>query len=286
MNNYTWLIRREFWERRAIWIVPACISGALILVALFGRVQILADVPHDSSLLVGKVYLGVTGALFITIMTLYSTLYLLDCLYDDRRDRSVLFWKSLPISDTDTVLSKLIVGLLAIPLVSFVAADITSLIVAFIVSVRAPSMIGGSLWEGGDWLQMQVLWLYVIFTMAIWYLPVAGWCLMVSAWVKRAPMLWSILPLLVAYLIERFFLGTDYIGQLIGGRLAGYARAAFHPASHGSNGSWNAQDAADAAWHLMDIRGFFGTSATWIGLAVGAAMVAAAIQMRMRRAEM
>jgi ABC-2 type transport system permease protein len=281
MNNYVWLIRREFWERRAIWIVPAAISGALILVALFGRTQIITDVPLESPF-VGRVYLGLTGALFISIMMLYSTLYLLDCLYDDRRDRSVLFWKSLPVSDTDTVLSKLIVALIAIPLVSFVAADITSLIVAFIVSVRARSMIGGALWEGRDWLQMQVLWIYVIFTCAIWYLPVAGWCLMVSAWVKRAPMLWSVLPLLVAYLIERFFLGTHYLAQVVGGRLAGYAGAAFHG---DGPGSWNANDAANTAWQFIDIRGFLATPATWAGLVVGAAMVAAAIQMRMRRSE-
>ncbi len=284
MNNYLWLIRREFWERRAIWIIPAAISGALILVALFGRTQIIADVPLESPF-VGRVYLGVTGALFITIMMLYSTLYLLDCLYDDRRDRSVLFWKSLPVSDTDTVLSKLIVALFAIPLVAFVAADLTSLIVAFIVSVRARSMIGGALWESRDWLQMQVLWIYVIVTCAVWYLPLVGWCLMVSAWVKRAPMLWSVLPLLVAYLIERFFLGTHYLAEVIGGRLAGYAGAAFHPNSHGSHGSWSADDAANTAWQFMDLGGFFTNPATWVGLVVGAAMIVAAIQMRMHRAE-
>jgi ABC-2 type transport system permease protein len=281
MNNFFWLIRREFWERRAIFVVPAAISAALILVALFGRTQIITDVPLESPF-VGRIYLGATGALFITIMMLYSSLYLLDCLYDDRRDRSVLFWKSLPISDTDTVLSKLVVALFAIPLVSFVAADITSLIVAFIVSVRARSVIGGALWEGRDWLQMQVLWMYVIVTSAIWYLPVAGWCLMVSAWVKRAPMLWSVLPLLVAYLIERFFLGTHYLAQLIGGRLAGYASAAFHG---DAPGSWSAHEAATTAWNFIDMRGFISNPATWAGLAVGAAMVAAAIQMRMRRSE-
>ena len=284
MNNYLWLIRREFWERRAIWMIPAAISGALILVALFGRTQIIADVPLESPF-VGRVYLGVTGALFITIMMLYSTLYLLDCLYDDRRDRSVLFWKSLPVSDTDTVLSKLIVALFAIPLVAFVAADLTSLIVAFIVSVRARSMIGGALWESRDWLQMQVLWVYVIVTCAVWYLPLVGWCLMVSAWVKRAPMLWSVLPLLVAYLIERFFMGTHYLAELIGGRLAGYAGAAFHPNSHGSRGAWSADDAANTAWQFMDFGGFFTNPATWAGLVVGAAMIVAAIQMRMHRAE-
>jgi ABC-2 type transport system permease protein len=281
MNNYLWLIRREFWERRAIWIVPAAISGTLILVALFGRTQIITDVPLESPF-VGKAYLGITGLLFIVIMMVYSTLYLLDCLYDDRRDRSVLFWKSLPISDTDTVLSKLIVALLAIPLVAFLAADITSLIVAFIVSIRARAMIGGALWDGSDWLQIQALWMYVILTCAVWYLPVAGWCLMISAWVKRAPMLWSVLPLLVAFLIEHFFVGTNYIGRVIGGRLAGYAPVAFHTDSHGP---WNANDAAHSAWQFMDIGGFFSNAATWVGLLVGAAMIAAAIQMRIHRSE-
>jgi ABC-2 type transport system permease protein len=211
-------------------------------------------------------------------MMLYSTLYLLDCLYDDRRDRSVLFWKSLPISDTDTVLSKLLVALVAIPLVAFVAADVTSLIVAFIVSVRARAMVGGSLWEAGTWLQIQGLWMYVIVTCGIWYLPVAGWLLMVSAWVKRAPMLWSVLPLLVVYLIERFFLGTHYLASLLGYRLGGYAQAAFH-------GSWNAGDVSSSAWHFMNLGGFFGNYATWLGLAVGVAMIVATIQMRMRRTE-
>jgi ABC-2 type transport system permease protein len=277
MNNYVWLIRREIWERRAIWLVPAVVSAVLILLALFGRTQFISDVPMESPY-VGKVYLGFIGALFLTIMMLYSTLYLLDCLYDDRRDRSVLFWKSLPISDTDTVLSKLLVALIAIPLVSFVAADATSLIVAFIVSVRARSMVGGALWEGGTWLQIQGLWMYVIVTLAIWYLPVAGWCLMVSAWVKRAPMLWSVLPLLVIYLIERFFLGTHYLARLLGKRLGGYAQAAFH-------GSWKANDVTATAWQFIDVRGFLGDPATWIGLAVGAAMIVATIQMRMRRTE-
>lgn len=277
MNTYVWLIRREFWERRAIWLVPAVVSGLLILVALFGRTQFISDVPMESPY-VGKVYLGFIAGLFLVIMMLYSSLYLLDCLYDDRRDRSVLFWKSLPISDTDTVLSKLLVGLIAIPLVSFVAADLTSLIVAFIISVRARSMVAGALWQGGTWLQMQELWLYVIATLAVWYLPVAGWCLMVSAWVKRAPMLWSVLPLLIVYLIERFFLGTHYLAGVLGERVAGYTQAAFH-------GSWNVNDVTVTAWQFMDIRGFCSRPATWIGLAVGAAMIAATIQLRIRRTE-
>jgi ABC-2 type transport system permease protein len=192
----------------------------------------------------------------------------------------VLFWKSLPISDTDTVLSKLLVGLIAIPLVSLVAADVTSLLVAFIVSLRARSMVGGALWDGPTWLQIQVLWIYVIVTAAIWYLPVAGWCMMVSAWVKRAPMFWSLLPLLAIYLIERFFLGTHYLASVLWDRLGGYTHAAFHGSMHSNDVTVNT-----SAWQFMDIGGFIVNPATWIGVAVGAAMIVAAIQMRMRRTE-
>ena len=35
--------------------------------------------------------------------------------YDERKDRSVLFWKSLPVSDRDTVLSKAVSALVVAP---------------------------------------------------------------------------------------------------------------------------------------------------------------------------
>jgi hypothetical protein len=176
MNDYAWLVRREFWENRAIWIVPAAIGVALTLAALFGNVQIPALSLPDSRGLSGVVLFGF-GVTFFVVMNIYATWYLLDCLYADRKDRSVLFWKSLPLSDTATVLAKLFTGLIAIPLVYFIAADIATLLMAFIVSVRAHSALGGSLWQPDLWLQLQVLWLYLIVTTAIWYLPFAGYLL-------------------------------------------------------------------------------------------------------------
>ena len=78
----------------------------------------------------------------------------------------MLFWKSMPISDTATVLSKLFVGLIAIPLVYFAAADLATLLMAFMISVRATSRRGlaARFWQPELWLQLQVLWLYVIVT--------------------------------------------------------------------------------------------------------------------------
>jgi ABC-2 type transport system permease protein len=221
MNTSTWLIRREFWENRAIWMIPAVFGALLILAALFGQVSI----PRLGSQLemheAAGAFQVIVGVMFFVVMSVYSTWYLLDCLYADRRDRSILFWKSLPISDTKTVLSKLVVGMVLIPLVYFAAADATALIAAFILSIRARASIGSALWEPRVWWEIQVLWMYCIITTAIWYLPIAGWLMLVSAWARRAVMLWAVLPPLVAYILERVFFGTHVIGQVIAGRMVG-----------------------------------------------------------------
>ena len=124
MNNSNWLIRREFWENRAIWMIPAVFGGLLLLAALFGQVSIpRLTSPRESEEAAGA-FLVIVGAMFYLVMGVYSTWYLLDCLYTDRKDRSILFWKSLPISDAATVLCKLLVGMIIIPLVYFAAADV------------------------------------------------------------------------------------------------------------------------------------------------------------------
>src|SRR5450631_3813737 len=116
MNTVNWLIRREFWENRAIWIIPAVVGAFLILAALFGRIDVMVIPTQVPGRAVGEVFLAAVGATFFAVMSIYATWYLLDCLYADRKDRSVLFWKSLPISDATTVLAKLFTGLIAIPL--------------------------------------------------------------------------------------------------------------------------------------------------------------------------
>ncbi|MGD0490162.1 MAG: hypothetical protein ABSC32_01340 [Steroidobacteraceae bacterium] len=295
MNTYVWLVKREFWENRAIWIIPAAIAGLLTLGCLFGTVEAtFFDTPEGIGSMAGMMFL-VFGALFFAAMSLYSYWYLLDCLYTDRRDRSILFWKSLPISDTATVLSKLFVGLVAIPIVYFAAADAASLLAAFVLSVRAHSLPANALWQPAVWLQLQALWLYVIVTTAIWYLPITGWLLVISAWAKRAVMLWSVLPPLAVILGEQLFLGTHVGLRLIDDRLFGYASRAFNYSMQGP--LWadgmpgapsfpgNPSFGLPAAWHILDPAGFLSSPATWIGALTGIALIAAAIQLRMRRGD-
>ena len=290
MNTYSWLVRREFWENRAIWIVPAVIAAALTLAALFGRVDIVALTSPEQNRVIGGMVLFAFGVTFFVVMSIYSTWYLLDCLYADRKDRSVLFWKSLPISDTATVLAKLFTGLIAIPMVYFVAADLSTVLMAFIISVRARSTFGSALWQPDLWLQLQAMWLYLIATTAIWYLPFAGWLIAVSAWAKRAVMLWSILPPLALFLLERWFFGTHVVGTALAERALGYMPRAFHDMSDRTAWVTTVIDrdtitTPGSVWRLLDPLGFFSSPATWIGVIVGAAFVAVAIQLRLRRTE-
>ncbi len=290
MNNSKWLIRREFWENRAIWMIPAVFGGLLLLAALFGQVSIPhLNSPHESRDAAGA-FLVVVGTMFYLIMGVYSTWYLLDCLYTDRRDRSILFWKSLPISDATTVLSKLLVGMVIVPLVYFAAADATALIAAFILSIRARAAIGSALWNGDVWWQVQVLWMYAIVTSIVWYLPIAGWAMLVSAWAKRAVMLWAVLPPLLLFILERVFFGTNMVGHLITRRLTGLPFVSFSDPKYvwtheGGLVDNTAGASAPSVWHLINPSGFFTSLETWIGAAVGVVLIVAAIQLRMRRSE-
>jgi ABC-2 type transport system permease protein len=289
MKTYRWLVRREFWENPSIWALPAVLAALLTLAALFGRVDFGWTGPgEDAHSASGMVLFGF-GAVFFAIMNCYSTWYLLDCLYNERKDRSILFWKSLPISDTASVLAKLFTALVAIPVVYFVAADVATLVVAFVVSVRASSIFGGSLWHVDLWLQLQALWIYLIVTTAIWYLPVAAYLLVVSAWARRAVVLWSLLLPLALYVLERWFLGTHVVGTLMTERIMGYVSHAFRGAGRDS---WLARAVNEHAiapggsvWQRLDPVGFVASPATWAGVIVGIALIAAAIQLRMRRTE-
>ena len=289
MNTYIWLVRREFWENRAIWVIPIAIGAFMVLCALFGRTDLMAASSQAMGRSVGQAFMGAVGATFFAVMSIYAAWYLLDCLYADRKDRSVLFWKSLPISDAATVLSKLATAVIVIPLVYFVAADLTTLLVAFIISVRAGSLVSGALWQASLWLQIQALWLYLILTTGVWYLPVTAYLLLISSWAKRAVTLWSVLPPLALILGERWFFGTHVIAHQLSVRLFGYTEAAFNA----NLASWASATAADSdairtpadIWSFVDFAGFFSSMATWAGAAAGVVLIIGSIQLRMRRTE-
>jgi ABC-2 type transport system permease protein len=129
-------------------------------------------------------------------------------------------------------------------------------------------------------------------TTAIWYLPIAGWLLTVSAWAKRAVVLWSILPPLALVLAERVFLGTHVIAGQLGARLGllSYASHAFQYTPGAEN--WVNTEIGDdtitapvSVYRFVNASGFFSSPETWIGAAAGIVLIVCAIQLRMRRTE-
>ncbi len=283
MNHFIWLVRREFWENKAIWVLPAAVGILMVVASLFGRIEIamLSATEHRSAV-ADVMFLVAIGGIFWATMGIYASWYLLDCLYADRKDRSVLFFKSMPVSDLATVLSKLFVGVVAIPLVYFAAADVSALMMAFVISVRTRLLFGASLWRPELWLQQQVLWLYLIATSALWYLPVVGWLMLVSAWAKRAVILQAILPPLAIMLVEQLFLRTHYTSLLFRDRLLGGGYAALH---HPIHWSLSEGDMTPGVWQLPDPLGFLSSVDVWIGIVVGVLFIAGAVQLRMRRAD-
>jgi ABC-2 type transport system permease protein len=288
MNTTFWLIRRELWENRAILTMPAVIGLLLVLVALFGQIQLDAGdlaqiheaVTGQGSYLAERLFLAIS-VVFLLIMGVYSSWYLLDCLSAERRDRSVLFWKSLPISDTATVLSKLGTALLVIPLVYFGFAVLTNLLLALILSIRLRVLQGVGLWSAGNWFDFELVWLYIIATLALWFLPVAAWVMLVSAWARRAVLLWTTLPLLAVMLLEHYFVRSDWFMREVWLRIGyGYLVAAF------AIDNETVFSPSTTLRHALSPLAFVSEPETLIGIGVGVALLVATVQVRLRRTEL
>ena len=312
------LIRREFWEHRVLWLAPLVVSVLTILAAFpsapglglfnFDLLGSLADsggVPeswhHLSAATLGS---DMRRALFglghwilswpqYLVMTLVLSFYLIDSLYAERKDRSILFWRSLPVSDLATVGSKVLVGLVLMPLGVFLLDLVTDLLFSGVwrlrVALGAPS---ASLmpWDTASWLKVQGLMLVGVIASILWYAPLGTYLLLVSAWARRNVFLWAALPPLLAPLIERLAFGTSHIGMLLLYRTFGLwgtpaMQAAIERSSvplggHGSNLHGELPSPA-ALFDTLPTVSLFTNIDVWLGVA--AAIAFAVLAARVRR---
>ena len=270
------LVRRELWEHGGLVWAPLAMALTIIVVSLVsgmvkGSVDIdlgedrpLPELFGDAEKQRGIFSLVMAGLVWPQLLVAFVVVffYLLDGLFTERRDRSILFWKSLPVSDTKTVLSKLFVALVAMPLWSWALSLVVGLVVFGVLATQVSGTPAAGLgtWHGGTWLMVQATMLGKMAIAALWYLPVAGWLLLVSVLAKRAPFLWATLPFLVLSLAERIALGTNVMGALVAQRLFGFREEV----------------------SLMGEFPLLASPDLWIGVAVGAALVYAAIRVRQR----
>lgn len=225
MKAWQVLVRREFWEHRALWFAPLAMSVLWIVIVAFFRIQMGSS--QALTVMQGRAIVNVIGwgmsVATLLVVTIVVTFYLLDALYAERRDRSILFWKSLPVSDSATVLAKFLVAMVIVPLGAFLAVAVTDLLVRAIIAARGGAglaMEQASLWDGRMWWQAQVLLLIGVVASMLWYAPLAAYLLVVSAWARRSVTLWAVLPPLVLVIVERIALQTGHAWEFFADRLS------------------------------------------------------------------
>src|SRR6202051_4843439 len=138
-----WSIRRELWENRSIYIAPLAVAGLFVfgfvinMLALRRRIMASSlDAAQHHNVLATQYELA--AALIMGTALIVGIFYTLDALYGVRRVRSILFWKSLPVSDVTTVLSKLAIPIVILPLLSFAITVATQFIMLLLSSVILP----------------------------------------------------------------------------------------------------------------------------------------------------
>ena len=274
---FYWSVRRELWENPSIYVAPIIVGGLMLLgflIASIGRAMSLSDPAQRVAVLAepnGFAALVIMGTTFVV-----GIFYCLDALHGERRDRSILFWKSLPVSDLTTVLSKASIPFVVLPLLTFAITVATQLIMLLLGAavVHGSGLHVGLLWNRVSFFQLSLMLLYhLVAVHVLWYAPIYAWLLLVSGWAKRAAFLWAALPWVALSIVEKIAFNTSHLGALLGYRFTG-SEAGGSFMEH--SGSMNP---------LMEITPgkFFASSGLWIGLAIAALFLAAAVRLRRYR---
>ena len=278
-----WLVRRELWENRFVYIAPAAVAALALLASLVSIAHMAGDMRDavETSAIQWQgaienvfrmVSLMVMGVSFIV-----AIFYCLEALHGERKERSILFWKSMPVSDLETVLSKAAIPVLILPVISYTITVLTQalLLLGGSVVMAAMGQGAGTIWSNLPISQMLGMLLFHLLVMhGLWYAPIYGWLLMVSAWARRAALLWATLPLAAIAIAEMVAFHTSHFAAMLGSRLSGNGPAseafpnpgAMHPLMH------------------MEAGRFLLSAGLWVGLLVFGVFLAAAVQLRRYRA--
>ncbi|WP_426702864.1 hypothetical protein ACPPVV_07685 [Rhodanobacter sp. Col0626] len=313
MKTFYWLVKREFWEHRGgfFW-APVITGGVFLLLNLMGIIagEVLGGHFDGTANFIGnnmrvldnaldkeavaKVGAGLDLMMYSTTMMISIVLgfvvffYCLGSLYDDRRDRSLLFWKSLPISDTATVLSKVVSATVVAPFIALVSGVLTGIVMLLMFAI-ALSLHGVGVWHLltlAHPFRVIVNLVGSIPLYFLWALPTVGWLMLCSAWARSKPFLWAVvIPVAMGIGIGWFnLLGTLHVSN---GHWAGWLARILLSVFPGGwfNQIPNTIQHSDLAGSLagLDLNRTYMVLTTpdiWIGVLAAAAMLAGAIWLR------
>jgi ABC-2 type transport system permease protein len=277
-----WSVRRELWENRVIYVAPVAVACVFLLGFSISILHLLVemhaapwlDVTQQRELF-GQPY-EFAEDLIMGAALLVGLFYSVEALYGERRDRSILFWKSAPVSDLITVLSKAAIPIVVLPLLAFAVTVLTQWIMLMISSAV---LLGSGqnvaiLWSRvGIFHRWPMLLFHFLCIHGLWQSPIYAWLLLISGLARRVPILWASLPPLTVGIVEKVAFNTTYFGSLIGNRFTG-----------GSEGVaiMERSRAMDPTMLFAPLQ-FLINPGLWIGLAVTAAILTAAVRLRRYR---
>ena len=218
--------RKEIWEfKKTLFWVPLIIA-IFIIVAPLLKLILMEDYQSSKWLEMitnvdnlgnvegfTRIFLTAVMGMFVPFMMvslIIQLYYFTTCLFDERRDLSIYFWRSLPVSDVLSVGVKLITGALVVPTIFMLAATcvvfvflLFALIACSVLSIGYDVSLWG-LWGSADIISnLTAIWLNLI-PYALWMFPVFAWLMLASMFASKAPFLWAILPIVAILLIESF----------------------------------------------------------------------------------
>jgi ABC-2 type transport system permease protein len=286
VRPFYWSLRRELWENRSIYLAPLAVAAVVLLGYLFAVrhmahfLQVSATAaPHS---VLGKqahfateapFEIAAAGVLATTVIV--GAFYALGSLHGERRDRTILFWKSLPVSDLMTVGSKAVTALVVLPIAGVAIALATVVVMLAIAAVvlAASGVDMGLLTARVHPGVMLVVIPYGMAVMSLWYAPIVGWLMVISAWAKRVTFIWAVAPPVALCIFERIAFGTGRLGHFLFYRLVGGFDLGF------------TVKGGDAVTSLdeLDPMGVVTSVDLWSGLAFLLACLALCVWLRRRR---
>src|SRR5262245_48823832 len=276
---FYWSVRREIWENRSLYVAPIVVAVVVLfgfLVSTIGlaerRREVLMLDPAKARVAIETPY-NMAAIMLILTAFVVGVFYCLDALYGERRDRSILFWKSLPVSDSTTLLSKATIPLVVLPLVTFAIVVATQFVMMLWTTVLliGHGMNPASTWTHVPLFRNSLILLYGLAAIALSHAPIYVWALLVSGWVPMAAFLWAVLPFLAIAFFERITFGTSHFGSMLKDRLMGFAPKAFAFQMH----------SVDCP--QLTPLAYLSSPGLWLGLLFAAGFIAVAIRLRRYR---
>jgi ABC-2 type transport system permease protein len=325
MKTLQWMLRRELWEHKgSLFWAPVVVAAILLIFtggsASYGllshtgkfnavingrqmQASMFSQMPGEVKAgivnIAGGSYLAVAVPLFL-MLAFTAFFYCLSALYDERRDRSVLFWKSLPMSDGMTVLSKVLTVAVVAPLITMAAAVLLGLamllVMGALLAAHGVNLFGGLLTTPALYLSPLML-VAMLPVYVLWALPTIGWLLMVSSWARSKVFLWAVGVPVIALVIVKWvdFLITGNQGmnsglvyaakEIVNRGLGGLVPGIWFAFSEHTVAMRPGPNGIEMATVMQQSWMTLASPGVWIGAAAGVAMIVVAIRMRRWRDE-